>query len=78
MSRVLDPFEDFLELLIPMLWFFLLYSYLKELTTDDLRKSQEALRDSEEKYRLLIENQTDLVVKVDMEGKIPVHQPILL
>jgi hypothetical protein len=32
MSRVLDPFEDFLELLTPMLWFFLLYSYLKELT----------------------------------------------
>jgi two-component system cell cycle sensor histidine kinase/response regulator CckA len=75
MSRVLDPFEDFLELLIPMLWFFLLYSYLKELTADDLRKSQEALRDSEEKYRLLIENQTDLVVKVDMEGKFQFISP---
>ena len=31
--------------------------------------SEKALRESEENYRLLIDNQTDLVVKVDMEGK---------
>jgi len=68
-SRVLDPYEDFLELLTPMLWFFIFYSYLKELMTDDLKKSQGALRESEEKYRLLIENQSDLVVEVDTEGK---------
>jgi len=74
-SRVLDPYEDFLELLTPMLWFFIFYSYLKELTTDDLRKSQRALRESEEKYRLLIENQTDLVVKVDTEGKFQFISP---
>lgn len=30
---------------------------------------EEKLRASEEKYRLLIENQTDLVVKVDLEGR---------
>ena len=74
-SRVLDPYEDFLELLTPMLWFFIFYSYLKELTTDDLRKSQQALRESEEKYRLLIENQSDLVVKVDTEGKFQFVSP---
>jgi len=74
-SRALDPFEDFLELLTPMLWFMLIYSYLKELTTDDLRKSEGALRGSEEKYRLLIENQTDLVVKVDIEGKFQFISP---
>jgi two-component system cell cycle sensor histidine kinase/response regulator CckA len=74
-SRALDPFEDFLELLTPMLWFMLIYSYLKELTTDDLRKSEGALRRSEEKYRLLIENQTDLVVKVDIEGKFQFISP---
>jgi PAS domain S-box-containing protein len=74
-SSALDPYEDFLELLTPMLWFFLFYSYLKELTTDDLKKSQGALRESEEKYRLLIENQTDLVVKVDIEGKFQFVSP---
>jgi PAS domain S-box-containing protein len=74
-SRVLDPYEDFLELLTPMLWFLFFYSYFKELTTDDLRKSQVALRESEEKYRLLIENQTDLVVKVDTEGKFQFVSP---
>ena len=71
----LDPYEDFLELLTPMMWFFLFYGYLKELTADELKKSQGALRESEEKYRLLIENQTDLVVKVDIEGKFQFVSP---
>ena len=33
------------------------------------KKAEQALRESEEKFRLLIENQTDLVVKVDLEGR---------
>ncbi len=36
---------------------------------EDRRRGAEALRESEEKYRLLVENQTDLVVKVDREGR---------
>ncbi|HZZ84110.1 MAG TPA: MASE1 domain-containing protein [Anaeromyxobacteraceae bacterium] len=36
---------------------------------EDRRLGAEALRRSEEKYRLLVENQTDLVVKVDVEGR---------
>jgi len=32
-------------------------------------KHQEALRRSEARYRLLVENQTDMVVKVDLEGR---------
>jgi PAS domain S-box-containing protein len=36
---------------------------------EDRRRGAEALRASEEKYRLLVENQTDLVVKVDLEGR---------
>ncbi|MBL8399170.1 MAG: EAL domain-containing protein [Candidatus Accumulibacter sp.] len=41
------------------------------LTTDIARRErlEEALRASEEKYRLLIENQTDLIVKFDLEKR---------
>ena len=35
----------------------------------DRRRAEEALKVSEEKYRLLVENQTDLVVKVNLEGR---------
>lgn len=35
----------------------------------DRIKFEEELKASEEKYRLLVENQTDLVVKVDLEGR---------
>jgi PAS domain S-box-containing protein len=33
------------------------------------RRGADALRRSEEKYRMLVENQTDLVVKVDLDGR---------
>ena len=33
------------------------------------RRAEEQLRESEAKYRLLVENQTDLVVKIDSEGR---------
>lgn len=33
------------------------------------KRTEEALRESEEKYRLLVEGQTDLVVKVDTDGR---------
>nr|WP_243687162.1 PAS domain S-box protein [Methanobacterium formicicum] len=36
---------------------------------------ENALKESEEKYRLLVENQTDMVVKFDPEGKVLFASP---
>ena len=52
MSRALDPFEDYLELLVPMVWFMLIYHYLKELKTDRLKKSERRLKESQEIARI--------------------------
>jgi PAS domain S-box-containing protein len=41
----------------------------------DRRRTEAALRESREKYRLLVENQTDLVVKVDTEGRFQFVSP---
>jgi len=34
-----------------------------------IKEAEEALRNSEEKYRLLVENQNDMVFKIDLDGK---------
>ncbi|MEA2092982.1 MAG: ATP-binding protein, partial [Pseudomonadota bacterium] len=39
------------------------------------KRTQEALQASEEKYRLLVENQTDLVVKLDPQGRFQFVSP---
>ncbi|MBW2605040.1 MAG: PAS domain S-box protein [Deltaproteobacteria bacterium] len=41
----------------------------------DRKRAEEKLQESEEKYRLLIKNQTDLVVKVDSEGRFEFVSP---
>ena len=42
----------------------------KDLLEDTVRERTRALRKSEERYRLLIENQTDMVVKFNTEGEL--------
>ncbi len=52
-----------------LLWIGILLSILLAWAIHITIKHQEALRQSEARYRLLVENQTDMVVKVDLEGK---------
>lgn len=46
-----------------------------EKADNDRRRTEAALRESREKYRLLVENQTDLVVKVDTAGRFQFVSP---
>ncbi len=43
------------------------FSVVHDIT--ESKRAEEALHESEKKYRLLVENQTDLVVEVDTEGR---------
>lgn len=53
---------------------FLLFFLLARLTHKK-NQSTDALRKSEEKYRILVENQTDLIVKVDLHGQFSFVSP---
>jgi len=56
------------------LQFFLLLSLspmlILAVLMEERRRSERTIRESEEKYRLLVENQTDLIVKMDLQGRL--------
>jgi len=57
-TTVLDHYEDYLQTIEPILWFFFVYSFLQAKKTDDLRES-------EERYRALYEDLPDAVFLAD-------------
>lgn len=61
-TPALDPMEDFLILLEPMLFGNMFYAFFAYLSRRDVEES-------EAKYRLLVENQTDMVISTDADGR---------
>lgn len=59
---VLDVYEDYIRILEPIFFGLLFFAFFQHRL-----KSQ--IRESETRYKLIIDNQTDLVVKVDKEGR---------
>jgi len=62
-TTALDHYEDYLQTIEPILWFFLLYSFLRTRETKDLRES-------EERYRALYEDLPDAVFLADADSGI--------
>jgi PAS domain S-box-containing protein len=63
-------YENFLELLFLPFFLFFMLSTQTSLEMAARKKAEEAALASEKKYRLLIENQRDLIVKLDLEGNV--------
>ncbi|MFC1813749.1 PAS domain S-box protein [Thermodesulfobacteriota bacterium] len=61
-TKALDPFEDLIGALIPMWWAFIFYSFLQQIYSLDLRQS-------EERYRDIVEGTDDLITRVNKDGK---------
>lgn len=62
-SAATDNFEDFLQILVPMLWGVFFYVMIRS-------QQAETLRQSEERFRAVFENSSDSIILVDGQGTI--------
>ena len=46
-TKALDVFEDFFELLVPMLWFMFIYTFFRDISEHDLKESERRLKESQ-------------------------------
>ena len=53
-SKALDPYEDYIQIMEPLFWGFFFYAFLQEIADKDLRER-------EEKYRMLFNSGNDAV-----------------
>ncbi|MBU2550922.1 MAG: PAS domain-containing protein [Proteobacteria bacterium] len=74
-TAIFDPFEDYLEILFVPLLLFFLFSFRSALAHQEKDRALEALEKSEDKYRLIVENQNDLVVTLDNERRLVFASP---
>ncbi|MDY6905166.1 MAG: PAS domain-containing protein [Thermodesulfobacteriota bacterium] len=58
-SAALDPYEDFSGALIPTIWAFLFYAYIRQMMIQDLRQSREQIIENEKRMELAL-NGADL------------------
>ena len=67
-TNAFERTEDFIGALVPMWWAFVFYAFLQEITNRDRRQSEECLRESEQRYRDLVENINDVIYATDEKG----------
>ena len=74
-TNALETTEDFIGALVPMWWAFVFYAFLQEITNRDRRESEACLRESEQRYRDLVENINDVIYATDDKGVITYISP---
>ncbi|ACL03141.1 PAS/PAC sensor hybrid histidine kinase [Desulfatibacillum aliphaticivorans] len=67
-TGALETFENFEGALIPMWWAFVFYALISMVTTREIMES-------ESKYRLIVENQSEVILKMDPDLKIRFASP---
>jgi PAS domain S-box-containing protein len=68
-------YKDMLPYGIGILVFVLVLGFFNVLLRWRIKTVTSSLRESEEKYRLLVQNQNDLIVKVDIQGRLTYVSP---